>query len=144
MISPSTPYARTENLRFKIYGVPNGGPELCLALDMRGDPVAGHPREMARFAQIGASGTTEEDVTKSVQSMTWVNDQTFNSGFSQSSCRALLRPDAFSSSRSLYRCDASAISVSTGLLTLRPSSWLTCTYFIVVSTSLCPISFCTV
>ena len=81
MISPSTPYARTENLRFKIHGVPNGGPELCLALDMRGDPVAGHPREMARFAQIGASGTTEEDVTKSVQSMTWVNDQTFNSGF---------------------------------------------------------------
>jgi hypothetical protein len=46
----------TNNLQFTICGVPTDGPELCLVLQMSGDPMMGYPREMARFAQVGVSG----------------------------------------------------------------------------------------
>lgn len=45
-----------ENLRFKLRDVPVSGPELYLSLTMRGEPRAGYPAEMARFAQVGVSG----------------------------------------------------------------------------------------
>jgi hypothetical protein len=44
------------DLRFVIRGVPAMGPDLYVSVLMQGEPMAGYPREMARFAQVGASG----------------------------------------------------------------------------------------
>jgi hypothetical protein len=44
------------SLRFTIPGAPAKGSELFLSVEMKGHPLSGYPREMARFARVGVSG----------------------------------------------------------------------------------------
>ncbi len=48
--------AEAKALKFAIKGLPAAGEDLFVSLTMRGSPMTGYPREMARFAQISASG----------------------------------------------------------------------------------------
>ncbi len=41
---------------FELSNVPTNGPDLYVAVEMKGDPMGGYPREMARFAQVSAAG----------------------------------------------------------------------------------------
>ena len=48
--------AERPTLRFVIGRIPTPGPDLFVTVRMRGDPSPQYPREMARFAEFGASG----------------------------------------------------------------------------------------
>lgn len=48
--------AGAKTLKFAIKNIPANGEELFVSLTMKGSPMTGYPREMARFAQISASG----------------------------------------------------------------------------------------
>lgn len=48
--------ANAKTLKFAIKDVPANGEDLFVSLTMKGSPMTGYPREMARFAQVSASG----------------------------------------------------------------------------------------
>jgi len=45
-----------EDLKFAIRNIPTKGEDLYVSLTMKGSPMTGYPREMARFVQVAASG----------------------------------------------------------------------------------------
>lgn len=45
-----------KELKFGIKSIPANGKDLFVSVTMKGDPMTGYPREMARFAQVSASG----------------------------------------------------------------------------------------
>jgi hypothetical protein len=45
-----------KELRFAIKDIPANGEDLFVSVTMKGSPMTGYPREMARFAQVAASG----------------------------------------------------------------------------------------
>jgi hypothetical protein len=48
--------ASAKTLKFAINNIPASGEDLFVSLTMKGSPMTGYPREMARFAQVAASG----------------------------------------------------------------------------------------
>lgn len=48
--------ADAKALKFAIKGIPASGEDLFVSVTMKGSPMTGYPREMARFAQVSASG----------------------------------------------------------------------------------------
>ncbi len=53
-IRPKDP--NTKKLMFAIKNIPARGKDLFVSLTMKGSPMTGYPREMARFAEVSASG----------------------------------------------------------------------------------------
>ena len=53
-VVPSSPAAK--HVEFTLRDVPTGGPDLFLAVEMMAAPLAGYPREVARFARVGIVG----------------------------------------------------------------------------------------
>jgi len=47
---------KAAHTEFSIDDVPTGGTDLLLSVNLQADPMAGYPREMARFTRVGVSG----------------------------------------------------------------------------------------
>ncbi len=70
--------ANAREIRFRLTDVPCDGPDLFVSLRARGDPMKGHPPEVARIMYVSVGSGTEGKLERF---MTWVNEKDFDSGF---------------------------------------------------------------